>query len=205
VYPPRPVRPVRRPRALWYLLSVLALLVALPLGLIGIVGLTWQTWQHPDSPTDRATLRASTSYELDGVQGRYGDIWTRLAPGDRVACTFTPTTGGDRFSRTFVVPAQHRPRHLSHPAAVQDSDTEDLGSFTAPTADTYQIRCTNRTGGQFDVRARQDPSEWVPITLYIAIGLTLAALAWFLILVRLRARSRLLRNVIDAGAELVTG
>ena len=88
------------------------------------------------------------------------------------------------------------------------SDTERLGSFTAPTTGPYQISCTNSTGGKagpLDVTAQQQPSEWVPITLYIAILLALAALVWFVIMVRLRTRSRLLATVIDLGGGLITG
>jgi hypothetical protein len=106
------------------------------------------------------------------------------------------------------LPTQHQPRHLSHPEDVQFGDTERLGSFTAPTADTYQISCANSTSshaGPLDVRAQQHPSGWVQTTLYIAIGLTLAALVCVVIMVGLRTRSRLLRTVIDAGGDFISG
>src|SRR4051794_19923819 len=202
------VRAARRPRAAWYLVSVLGLLVALPLGVVGVVGLAWQDWRHPDSSTDRATLVRGGRYDLEGVHGDYGDVWTRVAPGDRVSCVFTPTGGGaGAFTRTFVVPDQHRPGHLSGSPAAEDRDTARVGSFTASGAGAYRLACADRTGGaggDLAVRVRQAPSGWPTIVLYVAIGLAVAAIVWITVLLRLRTRSRLVRAVIDVGADIAT-
>jgi hypothetical protein len=190
----------RRPGGAWYLLSVLALVVAVPLGLLGVVGLAWQDWQHPWSPVNQATLARGTGYVLTAGYGVYGDVWTALAPGDRITCVFSPTAGTARFVRSFVVPDQHRPRHLSG----SRTDTAQLGSFTAPTAGTFHLSCASR-GGNLAVRAQQSPSGWPPIVLYAAIALAVAALVWIVVLLRLRARSRLLRAALDTATGLVTG
>lgn len=176
----RPATGGRRPRARWYLLALLSAFAAVGCLVASVVTAVWQDKANLGLPEGQVKLTQSRHYEV------YGQAET----GDRVACDFTPLTGGEAFTQSFVVPRpshEHFPQHRH----VFLRWTNQVGSFAAPQTGTDRMQCTDaETGKVIYAGAIQQAYGYVDVLIWATVLLGAFTVLWPAFLFTRRRRTR---------------